>query len=75
MQQHGAASAFHRTVPFSEVEVLHAIVPYLKKSLNLVDAQVFLVEDAQAAGFNAALFEGAEPGAPAFEYYNVVEKA
>ncbi|KAF7791582.1 hypothetical protein EIP86_002599 [Pleurotus ostreatoroseus] len=75
MQQHGAATAFHRTVPFSEVEVLHAIVPYLKKSLNLVDAQVYLVEDAQAAGFNAALFEGAEPGAPAFEYYNAPEKA
>ena len=71
MQTFGAETAFNRTVPFSEVEVLHEIVPYMKKSLNLIDADVYLVEDARAKGFSAILFEGAEPGAPAFEYYNV----
>lgn len=70
MALHGAETAFNRTVPFSEVEVLHEIVPYITKSLNLVSAQVFLVEDARAQGFSAAIFEGAEPGSPAFEYYN-----
>ena len=71
MQHFGAETAFNRTVPFSEVEVLHEIVPYIKKSLNLVGAEVFLVEDAREKGFSAALFEGAEPGSPAFEYHNV----
>lgn len=71
MQHFGADTAFNRTVPFSEVEVLHEIVPYIKKSLNLVDAEVFLVEDARAKNFSAPIFEGAEPGSPAFEYHNV----
>lgn len=70
IQTFGAHTAFNRTVPFSEVEVLHEIVPYIKKSLSLVDAEVFLVEDARDKGFSAVLYEGAEPGSPAFEYYN-----
>ena len=71
MQTFGADTAFNRTVAFSEVEVLHEVVPYVKRSLNLVDADVYLVEDAREKGFSAVLFEGAEPGTPAFEYYNV----
>ena len=71
MAAHSAETAFNRTVTFSEVEVLHEIVPYVKKSLNLVDAGVYLVEDARNKGFSAAIYETAEPGTPAFEYYNV----
>ena len=71
MSQFGAQTAFNRTVPFSEVEVLEEILPYLKKSLNLVDVEVFLAEDAKSKGFTPAIVESAEPGCPAFEYYNV----
>lgn len=71
MAEFGAETAFNRTLPFSEVEVLREILPYIKKSLNLVDAEVFLIEEAREKGFSSVIVEGAEPGAPAFEYYNV----
>ena len=71
MTEFGAETAFNRSLPFSELEVLQEIVPYFKKSLNLVDAEVILVEDARAKGFTSIMLDGAEPGSPAFEYYNV----
>ena len=71
MAQFGAETAFNRTVPFSEVEVLREVLPYFKKSLNLVDAEVFTVEEAKEKGFAPTMVDGAEPGSPTFEYYNV----
>ena len=74
MAQFGTQTAFNRTVPFSEVKVLHEILPYLKRTLNLTDAEVMLVEDAkpqEQSALTKALLESAEPGNPAFEYYNV----
>ena len=74
MTQFGAQTAFNRSVPFSEVKVLHEILPYLKRTLNLQDAEVLLVEDAKSKDLTVltkALVESAEPGNPAFEYYNV----
>ena len=74
MSQFGAQTAFNRTVPFSEVKVLHEILPYLKRTLNLEDAEVLLVEDVKSKDLSVltkALIETAEPGNPAFEYYNV----
>lgn len=58
-------------MPFSEVDVLRGVVPYIKKSLSLVDAEVLLVEEAKEKGFSPHMIDGAEPGSPAFEYYNV----
>ena len=74
MSQFGAQTAFNRTVPFSEVKVLHEILPYLKRTLSLEDAEVLLVEDVKSKDLSVltkALIETAEPGNPAFEYYNV----
>ncbi|KAI1787323.1 leucine-tRNA ligase [Ganoderma leucocontextum] len=74
MQQFGTQTAFNRTVPFSEVKVLHEILPYLKRTLSLTDAEVLLVDDAKSKDTSVltkALVESAEPGNPAFEYYNV----
>ena len=71
MSEFGAETAFKRTLPFSEVEVLREILPYIKKSLNLVDAEVFLAEEAKEKGFSTHIVEAAEPGSPGFEYYNV----
>ncbi|KZV71751.1 leucine-tRNA ligase [Peniophora sp. CONT] len=71
----GKETAFNRTLPFSETAVLGEILPYLKRSLNLVDADIFSVEDALAkegaAGFNKQIIDGAEPGSPTFEFRNV----
>ncbi|TBU31232.1 leucine-tRNA ligase [Dichomitus squalens] len=74
MQQFGTQTAFNRTVPFSEVKILHEILPYLKRTLNLTDAEVLLVDDAKSKDLSTltkGLVESAEPGNPAFEYYNV----
>jgi len=77
MTQFGAETAFRRTVPFSESGVLQEILPYLKKSLNLVDAEVMSVDEARSkaeegvSGYSKAIIETSEPGNPAFEFRNV----
>jgi len=75
MGQFGAQTAFRRTLPFSEVEVLSEILPYLRKSLGLVDATVVSVEEARKRegepGYTKSIIETSEPGSPAFEYRNV----
>jgi leucyl-tRNA synthetase len=73
--QFGAETAFRRTLPFSEVAILSEILPYLKKTLGLDDAEVFSIEDAKTRvgqpGFTLTIIESAEPGSPACEYRNV----
>ena len=75
MAQYGAQTAFRRTLPFSESAVLRELLPYLKKTLNLVDAEVLSVEEARQkegqAGFTKSIIDASEPGAPGFEYRNV----
>ncbi|KAF8556757.1 leucyl-tRNA synthetase [Imleria badia] len=74
MQDLGAKAAFNRSLLFSESEVLAEFLPYLKRSLNLVDAEVFLVNEAlqrDEPGFTPTIIESSEPGSPAFEYRNV----
>jgi len=75
MAQFGAQTAFRRTLPFSESNVLHEILPYLKRTLNLVDAEILSVEEARAKegepGYTKSIVDTSEPGNPAFEYRNV----
>jgi leucyl-tRNA synthetase len=73
MTQYGAETAFRRTLPFSESKVLTELLPYLKKTLNLVDAEVLSVEEAQqrGEGYTESIIESSEPGTPSFQYYNV----
>ena len=74
MAEFGAQAAFQRTLPFSEMAVLSEILPYLKRTLNLVDVDVLSVEDArreEGPGYTRMIIDGAEPGSPAFEYRNV----
>ncbi|KAG5635705.1 hypothetical protein DXG03_005247, partial [Asterophora parasitica] len=75
MSQFGAQIAFRRTLPFSEGQVLREILPYLKKSLGLVDVEVLSVEEARqnegGAGYSKNIIDSSEPGSPAFEYRNV----
>jgi leucyl-tRNA synthetase len=77
MQQFGAETAFRRALPFSESTVLNEMLPYLKKSLNLVDAEVISVDVARKKseegqlGYTKSIIETSEPGSPGFEYRNV----
>jgi leucyl-tRNA synthetase len=75
MQLVGAQAAFNRTLLFSETDVLMEILPYLKKSLNLVEAEVVPVRDALSKtgepGYTQMIIESSEPGNPAFEFRNV----
>ncbi|KAH7921139.1 leucyl-tRNA synthetase [Leucogyrophana mollusca] len=74
ISEFGATTAFRRTLPFSESQILAELLPYLKKSLNLVDTEVFSVEEAiqrEGPGFTRIIIESSEPGSPAFEYRNV----
>ncbi|KAF8970605.1 hypothetical protein BDZ97DRAFT_1724807 [Flammula alnicola] len=72
MAQYGAETAFRRALPFSESGVLRELLPYLKKTLNLTEAEVLSVEEArQKEGCNNTIIDASEPGSPGFEYYNV----
>jgi leucyl-tRNA synthetase len=60
-----------------ETDVLREVLPYLKRTLNLVDVEVLSVEEALAraeggkAGYSRSIIESSEPGSPAFEFRNV----
>ncbi|RDB19653.1 putative leucine--tRNA ligase, cytoplasmic [Hypsizygus marmoreus] len=75
MVQFGAQTAFRRTLPFSEQQVLREILPYLKKTLGLTDAEVLSVEEARQKegqpGYTKNIIDSSEPGNPAFEFRNV----
>jgi leucyl-tRNA synthetase len=75
MAQFGAQTAFRRTLPFSERDVLSEAIPYLKKSLNLADVEVYAIDEALARqgenGFTKSIIDSSEPGNPAIEYRNV----
>jgi len=55
--------------------VLGEMLPYLKRTLSLVDAEVLTVEEARArveeGGMTMSIIESSEPGKPGFEYRNV----
>ena len=52
------------------------LVPYVKKNLKIETVGVMTVDEAKARvgepGFTPALVEVAEPGTPAFIFFNVV---
>lgn len=72
--QFGAQAAFRRTLPFSEKQVLREILPYLKKTLGLVNVEILSKEEARQEdglqGYTKSIIETSEPGRPAFEYRN-----
>ena len=57
--------------------MLREVLPYLKRTLNLVDVEILPVEEALAqveagkAGYTRMIIESSEPGSPAFEFRNV----
>jgi len=74
IQEFGAATALNRTLPFNEKEALEIILPYIQRNLNFTEGEVMLADDAkgkEGPGFNALTIESAEPGTPAFLFWNV----
>lgn len=59
--------------------MLREVLPYLKRTLNLVDVEVLSVEDALAhveageTGYSRMIIDSSEPGSPGFEFRNVLE--
>jgi leucyl-tRNA synthetase len=57
--------------------VLREVLPYLKRTLNLVDVEILSCEGALEhvgagkAGYSRLIIESSEPGSPAFEFRNV----
>ena len=57
--------------------MLREVLPYLKRTLNLVDVEILSVEEALAlveagnVGYSRMIIESSEPGSPAFEFRNV----
>jgi len=68
---------FKRKLPFVETEVLLEVLPYLKRTLNLVDVEILSCEEALEhagagkAGYSRLIIDSSEPGSPAFEFRNV----
>ncbi|KIJ41971.1 hypothetical protein M422DRAFT_171671 [Sphaerobolus stellatus SS14] len=71
----GVETALNRTLPFAEAPVLNELLPYLKRSVGYVDADVLSVDEARThegeQGFSKNIIDSAEPGTPAFEFRNV----
>ena len=57
--------------------MLREVLPYLKRTLTLVDVEVLSAEEALEhavvgkAGYSRSIIESSEPGSPAFEFRNV----
>lgn len=57
--------------------MLREVLPYLKRTLNLVDVEIVSCEEALEhvgagkVGYNRLIIESSEPGSPAYEFRNV----
>ncbi|KAI5453128.1 cytosolic leucyl tRNA synthetase [Naganishia albida] len=72
-------SVFARDLPYSEIDALTSLVPYIKSSMKLQDVAVVSVEDAlaqieksetQGEGWDKAIVERAEPESPEILFWN-----
>lgn len=70
--------AFGRSLPFSELNALRRLVPFIEKSMGLESCEVLDVDDARAkmtAGgdelYPADKVEASEPGSPAVQFWNI----
>ncbi|KAG9075932.1 cytosolic leucyl tRNA synthetase [Ceratobasidium sp. UAMH 11750] len=73
VEQFGAETAFNRTLPFDEAEVLRELVPYMKRNVGYVDVDIVFADESAGktgAGYSQAALDVAEPGAPGFVFWN-----
>lgn len=72
-------SVFSRDLPYSEIDALTSLLPYIKSSMRLQDVTVVSVEhalsqieksEAQGEGWDKAVIERAEPESPQILFWN-----
>lgn len=71
-------SAFTRSLPFSELDALVSLMPYIKASMKFQDLSIISVEDAQAhlaaegesSTWSKERMELSEPGSPSNQFWN-----
>ncbi|PWN34453.1 leucyl-tRNA synthetase [Meira miltonrushii] len=78
IEEFGADVAFNRLLPFDEIETIQAASSYLKRTINLQELNLISADEVLAkpdgpkeAGVDPRALENAEPGSPAFVFYNV----
>jgi leucyl-tRNA synthetase len=72
-------AAFNRSLPFSELETLTILRPYIKASLKYEDCYVVSVKEAdevigaegEKEGWSKERSEASEPGNPAVQFWNI----
>ncbi|EIW72383.1 hypothetical protein TREMEDRAFT_70706 [Tremella mesenterica DSM 1558] len=71
-------AAFGRSLAFSELDALSALVPYLKRSLRLEECYVVSQKEAEAVlaegekeGWSKERCEVSEPGSPSVQFWNI----
>ncbi|TIC23753.1 leucyl-tRNA synthetase [Wallemia mellicola] len=78
--QFGGETAFNRTLPFNEREILLNCAAYFRKTLNLEQFEVVEVEGQNSSASDEykdlpdhvkKLIDNAEPNSPGFQFYNV----
>lgn len=70
--------AFGRSLPFSELDALAALVPYVKVALkfdsidvvSVADAQAHIAKAGESEGWSAERLEASEPGSPSVQFWN-----
>ncbi|KAG8736230.1 cytosolic leucyl tRNA synthetase [Ceratobasidium sp. 414] len=73
VEQFGPETAFNRTLPFDEAEVLRELVSYMKRNVGYIDVDIVFADESAGktgAGYSQAALDVAEPGAPGFVFWN-----
>jgi leucyl-tRNA synthetase len=73
------AVAFERSLPFSELDVLLLLAPYIKSSLKYTECDIVSTKDAMAhieqhgesGSWSKERVESSEPGSPAVQFWNI----
>lgn len=73
------ASAFSRALPFSELEVLQLLQPFIKSSLKYAECDIISTKDAlqhieqhgESSSWSKERVESSEPGTPAVQFWNI----
>lgn len=71
--------AFGRSLPFSELDAIKLLIPYIKVNLKFAEVDAVSVKDAQAKiaaegekdGWSTERAEASEPGNPSVQFWNI----
>ena len=71
-------AAFSRSLPFSELDTLILLQPYIKSSLKYAECEIMAVSEAikhvekegESESWSRERIESSEPGSPAIQFWN-----